>query len=1350
MAKFSVKKPLTVFVAVVAILVLGVVSFMNMTPDLLPNINLPYVMVMTPVPGSTPEKVETTVTKPLEQSMASLEHIESVSSTSGENSSLIFLEFSNDVNLDTITVDILQRTTQMAEYWDDTVGTPVILKLNPSMLPVMVLAVDNEGMDTEELSRFTEEQLLSDLEGVPGVASVEASGLVADEIQVALRQERIDALNREVRRAIDAQFEETEEELEEGREEVEEGLDEVEAGLDELDAAVEEAADMAANAQTMMAEAEAKAMQQILQQVSAWTREVLTLDETERSLRQYEGGFAELDQAAAELQSNISQLEELEKQLGTLSAIEAQFAAQIAAIQNDPALSDAEKQQQIDAVRNSAEYRQMEASLAGLDAALSSLGTDRQTLSARLTESRANLTSVEASITQLNAELTARGLNRETIGVALREIEENRAKLNAGIAQLQGTLSQLQAGSMTAAQAEAELERQKMKGILQFSEGTTQLLLAQSELNNALVQIDAGLERIDEERQAAYDRADLDEILSLEMLSQILFADNFSMPAGYVAKDGVQTLVRVGDAFQSVEELEDLVVLDLPIDDLDPIYLTDVADVNLVSNSGNIYAKINGNDGVLLSLSKQSTFATAEVSDNIRDKLDELGEEYPGLSYVSLMDQGDYIRVVINAILQNLLLGAIFAIIVLFLFLRDIRPTFITLCSIPISVIFAIALMYFSGVTINIISLSGLAVGVGMLVDNSVVVIENIYRLRSKGENAVKAAVSGATQVSGAITASTLTTICVFVPIVFTEGITRQLFTDMALTLAYSLMASLVVALTLVPAMSSGLLQNDAGRKSRLLVRVQGLYEKIVSAVLNRKVLVLVSTLVLLVGSVFLIVLRGYIFMPEMDMPEAIVNLTAPEGSTTEDTMEYADDVSERLLELEGVETVGAMLSSTGTGMFAGGTGGESNDEDTQVTMYLLLGEKESGIETSRKINEMFEDYPCEVQASGASSMSDYMDALGGSGLSVDVYGEDQDGLLQAARQVAETLEGLAGTQNVLDGIGDTEPEIRFVVDKNLAAAEGLTVAQVYTEVNRALSTENTATSITLEEGETDVIVLSANHNAMTPDSIRNFSFMHENALGEKNRVYLRDIATIVETETTTAVNRLDQRRYITVSAEVGEGYNVGLISTEAERALEDLNLPSGVSYEVTGENTTILDAFEDLALMLLLGILLVYLIMVAQFQSLKSPFIVMFTIPLAFTGGLLGLLVTGMEISVIAAIGFVMLVGIIVNNGIVLVDYINQLRAEGMETRAAIIEAGKTRMRPILMTSTTTILGLSVMALGTGTGGELMQPIAIVCIGGLVYATLLTLFVVPIMYELLNRKKFRVIDEEDLKISEL
>ena len=859
----------------------------------------------------------------------------------------------------------------------------------------------------------------------------------------------------------------------------------------------------------------------------------------------------------------------------------------------------------------------------------------------------------------------------------------------------------------------------------------------------ALKQIDSGLETIEDSREGALRQADLNNIITMDMVTKILTAQNFAMPAGYVEQDGINYMVSIGDEITDLETLENLLLFDLDLEGVDPIYLKDVAVVMVTDNRDETYAKLNGQDGLMLSFEKQSTYSTAETTNNIQARFRELEKEYPGLQFVALMNQGDYIYLIVNTILNSLLLGALFAILVLYLFLKDLRPTFITLCAIPISVIFAIVLMYFTGVTINMISLSGLAVAVGMLVDNSVVVIENIYRLRAKGATVIQAAVSGAGQVAGAVTASTLTTVCVFLPIVFVEGITRQLFTDLALTMSYALLASLIVSLTLVPAMASGMLRKEKQAKPSFLEKkLLPLYEKSVRWALDHKVVILLAAAALLVATAAGSLSRGFIFMPEMDMPNVNVSVTMPEGADMEQASGLADEVLDRISQIDGIATVGAMMD-VGTSSIAGVSHTSYN-----VTIYITLAdESASGAAVGRQIEQQCADMDCTVSAS--SAMMD-MSMLTGSGVSLNLFCEDMEDLQAAAKKAADVLSGIEGVGEVSNGLEDAAPALHVRVDRNGAMKHGLTVAQVYMELAAGLKADGTVATLELDGISTDVVIEKPKGAVLDAQELRDYVFEVTDQEGNVTEVPLSDFATVEETSSLSSINRLNQRRYLTVSAELQPGYNVTLLTAEAEKAMAQADLGQGVTYTFTGENETIMESVRQLMLMLLLGVLLVYLVMVAQFQSLKSPFIVMFTIPLAFTGGFLGLLICGMEVSVISLIGFIMLTGIIVNNGIVLVDYINQLRMDGKERREAIVEAGITRMRPILMTTITTVLGLIDMAVRKSAGTALMRPIAVVCIGGLVYATLMTLFVVPCIYDLLNKKELRNVREEDLQLLDI
>ena len=1283
MPKFSVKKPLTVFVAVLAVLVLGVVAYLKMTPDLMPNMNFPYVIIVTTDPGASPEAIEADVTRPVEQSMATLNQIKSVTSTSQDSVSMVVLEFEDGVNMDTISVDIQQKISALQGSWGDTVSAPFVLKINPSMLPVEVAAVSYEGKDIAALSDFVSDTLTGKLDGITGVARVTVSGNIDRQLHVILDQKKLDALSQKLSDAISAQLDSAEGQLNDARSQIENAKSAIHsAGEDAVYSATEQA--------------------------------LLTLQQGMDSLRSEQ----------TKLQNNLKELAAVQAEKIRLEAQNAAYELQLEAIRNDSSLSEEERAEAIAAIENDSDYIKLQADLAALDVRIAALGTSWE-------EAQATAEKWQAAL--------------EDISARLKELEDSDA---------------------------GRIARQVSTGVMTLADGAMQLISANVQMDLALAQIDEGYATLAESRTAALDAADLGSTLNISTITALLTAQNFSMPAGYLQEDGVNYMVSVGDEITSREDLENMVLFDMGLDGIAPIRLSDVAEVFITDNADEVYTKLNGSDGLIATFTKQSTYATADVSGNIRDRFDELEEEYPGLSFVPLMDQGEYIYIIINSILSSLGWGALFSVLILYLFLRDLRPTVITLCAIPISLVFAVVLMYFSGVTINMISLSGLAVAVGMLVDNSVVVIENIYRLRAKGASVTQAAVSGAKQVLGAITASTLTTVCVFAPIVFVEGITRQLFTDLALTMTYSLLASLIVALTLVPAMAAGMLKKEKPQKAGLLDRIYPAYRKAISWSLQHKLIVLAAALLLLVGSAWAALARGFTFMPEIDMNTVNLTITMPEDADRETAVELADEVLKRAATVENVETVGAMMSS-GSGMSMMSSQGGAYD----VTAYITLPEGASGAKAGKEIVRLCEDLDCQVSADGAMAMMSY---ITGDGISVNVYGNDMETLQQTARDLAVTLETVPGTAEVSDGLEEASEALHISIDRNAAMRKGVTVAQIYMQIAAALTDSATVSDMTLDQLDMDVVVESPEESRMTREKLLDLEITNSSSMSsmgssmggsmsgmssgmsgmssgmgteasaaEPVSFKLSEVATIEDTVSLHTISRSEQRRYVTVTATVEDGYNVTKLTGEVQRAVDGMTLPEGVSVEFAGENEAIMEAMKQLMLMLL-GVVLVYFIMVAQFQSLKSPFIVMFTIPLAFTGGFLALLISGIEVSVISLIGFVMLVGIIVNNGIVLVDYINQQRLAGMERREAIIDAGVTRLRPILMTSITTILGLVVMAFGGDAGTALMQPVALVCIGGLLYATLMTLFVVPCMYDMVNKRELRKVEEAELQTLEM
>lgn len=1422
MWKFSVKKPYTVIVAVLLILILGVVSWSKMTTDLLPNITLPYVVVMTGYEGGSPEEVELVVTKPIEQAMATLDNIQQVSSVSSQGSSVVVLEFDDSVNMESVTVDTREKLDMISAYWSDSVSNPIITKVSPDMLPVITAAVDQEGTSSEDLTRLVNDELVPKLEGVNGVASVSVSGGIEKKIQVTLDPAKIEQINEQIRQNVESKFDDARQQLLSARQELETNKQTLEEQLSEFSDGTTDAQQQMLNGKLQLLKAEIQLAQsqseleskrtEIAQLSGIVSNMEQSLQQLQAEIAQKEAQAAALDQEAAALKQEIdreeaalneqksaleAQIQSLKSQLSIASIImnpvnlvmegndggtalediqptfqstfpeaEAAQSADGIAQESVPAVPSAEQSaaETIPAQTDVLPVESETSAITGTSAVPETSGVPEVTLPAepaeaenpelqvQLKELQAQLqqtvlseqqlalkkASYEAKKTAAESAHTVLEASRSTVAQFQARVSGARQELDAAQAVMAQAEAQIAAGSSQVTGSQAELDAKEKELNRQKEEAQKQLDEASGQLKDGEEGINEQLQNLEESRGAAISQATLDGKITEDAISSLLQAQNFNMPAGYVTQDGVDYLVRVGDKITDISELENLILFDPGIEGMNPIMLDDVAGVAYADNAAESYAKVNGNDGLILSIQKQNTYSTAEISDLVNERFKELEGEYDNLRFTSLMDQGTYIDIVIKSVLDNLIMGGILAIIILILFLKDIRPTFIIACSIPISVIFAIVLMYFSGITLNIISLSGLAVGVGMLVDNSVVVIENIYRLRNKGATVVQAAVSGAAQVAGAITSSTLTTICVFLPIVFVEGITKQLFVDMALTIAYSLLASLIIALTFVPAMAFGMLKKTKEKPHPFLEYIMRLYDSIIRGCLSKKWIVIVAAVGMLVFSVAAALSKGTAFMPESDSTQLTASLQMPDKTLAEDTMAAADQAMERILEIEDVDTVGAIMGSGG---------GQSSQGSNSVSLYVVLKEdkKQSSQAVASQIEEACADLSGEVTAKG-SNMD--MSALGGSGISINIYGEDIDTLSDTAKEVAGIVADTEGTAEVSDGIKNPTPELRIVIDKEKAMKQGLTVAQAYMELKTKLAEPSTATNI--EQGEESYSTIVTNpSDVITPEELKNYVFTVSQADGSTKQVSLGDIAQVDETETLSSINREGQKRMITVSASIEEGHNIGLVSQELNKKLEVYEPPAGYTIEVAGENETINESLFQLVQMILLGIAFIYFIMVAQFQSFLSPFIVMFTIPLAFTGGFLGLFITGNEISVIAMIGFVMLAGIVVNNGIVLVDYTNQLRLDGIDRREAIVEAGRTRMRPILMTAITTILGLLTMAVGVGMGADMMQPIAIVTIGGLSYATFMTLFVIPVLYEIFSKKKMKKIEESELEILE-
>ncbi|MGL4374334.1 MAG: efflux RND transporter permease subunit, partial [Turicibacter sp.] len=745
-----------------------------------------------------------------------------------------------------------------------------------------------------------------------------------------------------------------------------------------------------------------------------------------------------------------------------------------------------------------------------------------------------------------------------------------------------------------------------------------------------------------------------------------------------------------------------------------------VALIEMVDTSQSAYTKVNGQDAIMISIQKQSDFATTDVVDAIRSELSKIENDDAAVDVNILMDQGEYITLAVNSVTSNLLLGGILAVIILFIFLRAFGPTLIIALSIPISVMVTFILIYFSGITLNMISMGGLALGVGMLVDNSIVVIENIYRLRSQGVSKKDAAITGAAQVAGAITASTLTTIAVFLPVLFVKGFTADIFRELALTISFSLIGSLVVALTLVPMLSSKILKEASQKKqTSFMMKLTRGYKFALAFTLKHKLITILTPIVLLFLSFYLGSLNGLEFFPMGDQGQITLSVTLPEGLSEEEGKASLDELISNFMSVEEIETLGATMGSQVMGRTSNG-----------ASLYIILTEDRtlSTDEVSQKLRDLSKDFKGEVSISDQSAAMMSM----ASGISISVKGPDFATLESIAFDVAKIIESVEGTIEIKNGIDKTSPEIKITVDRLKSVEHGLSNAQVFMATKDFITPKIDKSTINMSGFDFPITIQNPIiEKTYDIETLENLEI--QTPLGTS--VLLKDVATVSYETGYSSINRENQSRLLTVSASLETGYNIGKVGQQIEKQLKDYQAPEGYQIIIGGEQEQINDAISQLLFALLAAILLVYMVMAAQFESLKYPFIILMTVPLAITGGFLALFITKTPISVVSMIGFIILTGVVVNNGIVIIDHINQLKESGLPTYDAIIQGAQDRIRPIIMTALTTITALVPMALGIGEGAETMAPMAITTIGGLVYGTLLTLFVVPTIYLAIERK---------------
>jgi HAE1 family hydrophobic/amphiphilic exporter-1 len=814
--------------------------------------------------------------------------------------------------------------------------------------------------------------------------------------------------------------------------------------------------------------------------------------------------------------------------------------------------------------------------------------------------------------------------------------------------------------------------------------------------------------------------------LTMNNIVNALRMENINAPGGIVTDGKYDLLVRTVGEFQSIEDIRNLPVT-APTGTT--LFMKDLAVIEEGLKDDPTFSKINGQDSLMISVQKESISNTVKVAEKVNKEIATIQEQNPGFHIVTVLDQSVFINRSISSVANNGMIGGLLAVIILLLFLKNLKPTLVIATSIPISVIATFIMVYFSNITLNMISLGGLALGVGMLVDNSIVVLENIYRLRQEGLGATEAAMKGSSQVTMAILASTLTTICVFLPIVFIQGITAEIFRQMALTVTFSLLASLAVALTFVPMLSSKLLRGEHfNKRSKTLDRIDALYRRWLFWALSHRKTVIAVALIIFLASLAMISMVGTEFFPAVDEGQINITVNAPKGSTFEETQDILVRVEKAIADIPEIDTIS---SSIGGRMISANLSGGSQDSGNITILLKRLNERErSTQEIGNEIRKKVANIAgCEIHVDARGSMlgRGMSGSWAGSSISISVRGESLETLSKISEDLVDIVSKVEGATEVKSSYEGGSPEMRIVLDRSRASQYGVNVAMVSAAIQSELQ-GTVATRYKVGGKEIDIRVQTPYEKELDIQAIRNMDIPTTTG----TMVPLNSIADFISGKSPVSINRQDQSRVVTVTGDLSDR-PLGSVMKDIQAQVEEYPLPEGYLISYGGENELLQEAFDDLIMALVLGVVLVYMVMASQFESLVHPFTIMFSIPLAFTGAFLSLLLVGIPLSVPAFVGLIILAGVVVNNGIVLVDYINVLRSEGLERNEAILQTGPTRLRPILMTTLTTVLGLLPLALGIGEGAELEMPLAVSVIGGLSLSTLLTLVVVPVIYSLLD-----------------
>lgn len=1561
LTKFSVKRPYVIAVMVLIIVVLGVVSVLNTDVDFLPNMDLPYVVVATVYAGQPAEIVESDVTAVLEQALGNMSAVQSVTSMSYDNVSVISLQLSSGSDVDAVADEIQGRLSSAGLPDSPYLQESMVIKANPNMLPSMSISVSRKGESVPDNMEYFN-ALADRIRAVDGVQDVTVQGLIDNYIMVSLNDEKTaDVLHTQVKEGITG-----------------------DSALSKFYSSLAKHLSGALNELEQYTLSDLSELSIYLQNLAAFYDELNDFLATD--------SIAAMTDPSEVITAATDKIDEL-LALGTYSAANT-IIKSIYPETADYAAVHINRLMLSSSATDGTYGEQVANAAAAANSAVALIADAMVNISPNVfapvfkninenMQGAANTTDIKNSITDYlrDNELYAEPHPYHSIAVYAQTHAEEFADsiINYCTAQSDDTLSDVDKVLKGAAAAYANAGKSALEEQLCAALGYNSL----DELFTALT---------GENTAEIYKKLTqtLSGVIDSDLIGTLIQAQNISLPAGSYTENGITYIVNVDGSISTLQDLifmpatginllslvtsswgdaegilsfllsllpsgDNESALEKPIvqefllalingdvssfndggkwDELGEalniedttllqqwavnvyidkggefvalledagfispdtsdnegnylfnadaaeefakeareftisLSLSDIADITVIDTSAMVYSKLDGVNSITLSITKQAGYSGATLSDDLNKLLSDLTQEdgFADLQYSVLYDDGEYTNQLISTVIQNLLWGALLAVVVLFIFLKDLRPTLLTTLSMVISVVATFVIMYFAGITLNLMSMAGLAMGIGMLVDNSVVVIENIYRLRSRGAPVKEAVITGTTQMSGAILASTITSLIVWLPIVFTQGLTKTVVKDMAVTLCLALAVSLVVAITLVPSLAQYTVKNYRPKPEKVMGKVKKAYARGLSFTLKHKWISLAVVVVMLGLAVTSFFFMDSRFFPETDTGSLTVTISLDAGAINGgkdgrgETLDYDDvrdsvtgQVTEYLMAMDETEHVNMTISSNVNiaGYNIQSEGMNIGADTITATVKLTDGKRDSAKKLcDRLVDELSDsaniDYAQYIKVE-CSTGTVIDTAVASDNLTVNVYGDDLDELKAAAGQLSSSIAQLDGVSYTSDNVSGSGISYTLEIDREKAMELGLTVGEIYLQISEYLTDVTLSPAATLtvsengNEGTYDVLVYDYYYSLLTwhkgfassaPDVPVEIyykdSYLKENnsgsysvlrkyyLIGEDGAVtsltpdkdgsganvtdengYLslnggaykadtseeyfsddsaradildmditytlnghiggtqtgsvklselltpasfNDDGSLKTEEGMVSIDRRDGRRYSAVTVCLQSGASSSAVADDIQALIAAYNSShpdSAIEIEFVAQTAEVEEIYTTLYIVLGIAIVLVYLVMAAQFGSLKTPFIIMFTIPLAFTGSLLALFITGVGISVVAVLGLIMLMGVVVNNGIIFVELADKLVKEGVEKRTALITAGATRLRPILITTLTTIVGLIITACDSSATGRMLQPMAITSIGGLLYATVVTLFFIPVIYDLFKRKK--------------